>query len=54
MSILRFLLPLLLTVITIGCGMSGPSPSPTPEGQIGPGEPDASGIPKAPSKGGVL
>ncbi len=53
MSIRRVLLAFLLTIITIGCGMSGPGPSPTPEGQIGPGEPDASGIPKTPSKGGV-
>jgi hypothetical protein len=35
-----------------GCGTPDPAPGPTPEGQISPGRPDASGIPSAPYKGG--
>jgi hypothetical protein len=45
--------PLALIAILCGCEGARPGPSPTREGQASPGRPDPSGIPKAPSGGGI-
>lgn len=50
---LRILALIALVAVPGGCGGPGRGPSPTPEGQVGPGEPDPSGIPRPPSGGGV-
>ena len=52
---IRPLLLIAALALAFAGGGGGParSPSPTPPGQVGPGEPDESGIPRPPSGGAV-